>query len=62
MPQKETISLAQRVSPVHKRQNMKLSEVLETLDEKASMAQLYKLYNQAMKAVPGSKKHKELRS
>ena len=24
------------------------------------MAQLYKLYNQAMKAVPGSKKHKEL--
>tara|TARA_Y100000004_G_scaffold160104_1_gene187321 strand:+ start:522 stop:947 length:426 start_codon:yes stop_codon:yes gene_type:complete len=39
---------------------MKLSEVLQQLDEKSSMAQLYKLYNQAMKAVPGSKKHKEL--
>ena len=39
---------------------MKLSEVLQQIDEKASMAQLYKLYNQAMKAVPGSKKHKEL--
>jgi len=39
---------------------MKLSEVLQQIDEKASMAQLYKLYSQAMKAVPGSKKHKEL--
>jgi len=39
---------------------MKLSEVLQQLDEKSSMAQLYKFYNQAMKAVPGSKKHKEL--
>ena len=33
MPQKEMISLAQRVSPVHKRQTMKLSEVLETLEQ-----------------------------
>ena len=39
---------------------MKLSEVLQQIDEKASMDLLYKLYSQAMKAVPGSKKHKEL--
>ena len=40
---------------------MKLSEVLQQLDEKATMAQLSKLYGQAMRAIPGSKKQNEIK-
>jgi len=39
---------------------MKLSEALQQLNEKASVAQLYKLYNKALKSIPGSQKQKEL--
>ena len=40
---------------------MKLSEVLEALDEKATMVQLSKLYGQAMRAIPGSKKQNAIK-
>ena len=40
---------------------MKLSEVLESLDEKATMVQLSKLYGQAMNAIPNSKKQNEIK-
>ena len=40
---------------------MKLTEALRQLDEKATMVQLSKLYRQAMKAIPGSKKQNEIK-
>ena len=61
MPQRGMTFPAQRVSQAHKGQTMKLSEVLERLDEKATMVQLSKLYGQAMNAIPGSKKQNEIK-